>query len=90
MSKKMIVRCANCLHARLLGKNGNSYQCRRFPPIVVAIGIERTKFADRFPTVVATNWCGEFEPKTEQRKEANEPHEAKPSHDHREEASKLA
>lgn len=43
--------------------------CRRFPPVVMIIGVKPTitnpngepLFAGQFPQMAPTGWCGEFE-----------------------------
>ena len=60
--------CADCKFSKVLGRNGRSFQCRRYPPLVVLSA--GGQFAERFPSVEGFTWCGEFEdqhkPKQEQ------------------------
>lgn len=51
--------CAACAHFNPVSEAHG--ECRRHSPQTVAFQVdEQTRFESRFPTIKATDWCGEF------------------------------
>ncbi len=54
-----IKACSSCAHFN--PTSGEQGECRRHSPQTVAFQVdEQTRFESRFPTIKASDWCGEF------------------------------